>query len=525
MDREAHNSTEASIVIGDDVDSLPSAEDILRSFRKRGTMKAAKTMLFAALVIGGARALLFTQSAALAHLYGAITWGGAAVLLVAGRRLARSGRLEHGAYAILSALTLLLVEGAFVEGSASVMLTTVCLGFPILYLCAMALAPPEHLRYWTRAMPALFLTSVVGRQLVNPLAELEHAVDFAVVAGGGTLGMVIVGRLADGLLRALRRSLALSEAVRRGLERTQRQLVKHRDALESRVRRRTRDLEAKNQSLAEALASLERTQEQLVQSEKMASLGLLVAGIAHEIKNPLNFVNNFSELAIEFIDELAERRAAGSPVDVAEIEATLADVADNLTRIREHGRRADGIINAMLMHARERHGEPISVDFNAMVLEHANLAYHGFRASERGFAMDIVKDLDASIGEVMIPYQEVARVVVNLVSNACHAMRERQQSDPDYNAALTLRTGRRLGEVELVVKDNGIGMTADIRRRVFDPFYTTKPPGEGTGLGLSLSYEVIVKELGGSIDVLSMTGEGAEFVVRIPVPDEAAVVA
>ena len=515
-------SSLASIVISDDVDSLPSAEDILVAFRRRATMKTAQASVVAGLIIATLQMVEFWRSGELVELIAGLTWILAIVAFRAGHLWAKRDLTDRGAYAVLAGIVVIVAGSNFVSTSPSLTLAALCLGYPVLYLCALTLAPPTHARYWIRAMPVAFAANILLRQLLIPVDLLSDLVDLVGIAGGGAFGMVIVGHLADGLTRALRRSLALSETVRRGLERSQRQLVKHRDALESRVASRTKDLEAKNHSLGEAIRSLERTQEQLVQSEKMASLGLLVAGIAHEIKNPLNFVNNFSELAIEFIDEIEERRQAGETVDIVAIESTLADVAENLARIREHGRRADGIINAMLMHARDRHGEPVSVDFNEMVMEHVNLAYQGFRATNREFSMDIEKALDEGIGEVRIPYQEVARVVVNLVSNACHAMRERERSDadPDYRARLVIRTRGHAHAVELVVRDNGTGMTADVRRRVFDPFYTTKPPGEGTGLGLSLSYEVVVKELGGTLEVRSMTGEGAEFAVRVPVSGE-----
>ena len=260
-----------------------------------------------------------------------------------------------------------------------------------------------------------------------------------------------------------------------------------------------------------------RAQAQLVQSEKMASLGRLVAGIAHEIKNPLNFINNFAALALEFIDEHQAHQAASSAANPEEAEATLRDVANNLALIREHGKRADNIINAMLMYARGRGGESVSVDFNSMVVEHVNLAYHGFCAADRTFTSDVVKSVDPAIGQVMIPRQEFARVIVNLVSNACYAMRERQRSgEAGYKPVLHICTRRRGQDVELTVTDNGTGIAPEVRTRLFDPFFTIKPPGEGTGLGLSLSYEIVVKELGGSIEVDTQTREGAAFLIRVP---------
>ena len=515
---EKSQDTDGSIVFTDDFETLPSAEVILRSFRKRATITTAKAATVASALVGVARAVDYAQMATPGALGSAVVWAIVAVLFAVGAAIADRGSLDRGAYVVLGGVVLAVATQSFFDG-AVLAITSFCIGYPVLYLLVMGIAPPEHFRTWTRAMPILFAVNVVARQLISPLDLLRDPLNLATVAGGGAIGMLIVGRVAEGLLRALRHSLAYSETIRSGLEKTQKQLVAHRQALEARVSERTRDLEAKNVSLAETLESLQRTQVQLVQSEKMASLGLLVAGIAHEIKNPLNFVNNFAELAVEFIDDHHARQAAAGVVDPPDLESTLNDVAENLARIREHGQRADGIINAMLMHARDRRGEPVAVDFNAMLVEHANLAYHGFRAADRTLTVELVKSIDPEIGHVMVPYQELARVIVNLVSNACHAMRQRQRTgEQGYRPQLRLATRRRGPLIELTIADNGTGIPQDVRRRIFDPFFTTKPPGEGTGLGLSLSYEIIVKELGGSIDVESTVGEGATFVVRVPAP-------
>ena len=293
------------------------------------------------------------------------------------------------------------------------------------------------------------------------------------------------------------------------------------EALEVRVRERTADLEAKNRRLAEALDTLQRAQEQLIQAEKMASLGLLVAGIAHELKNPLNFVNNFAELSIEYVEEIEGLTLPSADTSIGDaLREPLHALTANLRRIREHGRRADATIRTMLMHARERHGEPIDLDVNGMLVEYTNLAYHSFRALDRAFVAEIVTHLDPSIGSVVGTFQELGRVVVNLVSNACYAMRQRQrQGEPAYRAVLRVSSLRLGDRIELTVADNGTGLAPEAARRLFDPFFTTKPPGEGTGLGLSLSYEIVVKELGGAIDVTSSPDEGATFTVRVPLAD------
>ena len=276
------------------------------------------------------------------------------------------------------------------------------------------------------------------------------------------------------------------------------------------------------QAQADAKAQLgaaEAARRDLAQSEKMASLGLLVAGIAHEIKNPLNFLNNFSDLAIEFISELKEKRFAAEPLDLAEVASTLDEVAKNLARIREHGQRADDIVSAMLMHARERYGESVSVDLNAFISEKVKSAVEAFQSVYEGSALEVEEVLDPKVGVVLLPAQEVARVVASVVDNACYAIHERQAKGGmgDERPQIFVQTTRQPRSVDLHIRDNGAGMSGEVRRRAFDPFYTTKPPREGTGLGLSLAYDLIVKGLGGAIEARSEAGKGAEFVLRFPV--------
>jgi GAF domain-containing protein len=270
------------------------------------------------------------------------------------------------------------------------------------------------------------------------------------------------------------------------------------------------------------LADLRRTQDRLVQSEKMASLGQLTAGIAHEIKNPLNFVNNFSELSVDLLDELHEAvapdrlaMAGGLRTEIDELTATLKG---NLEKIAEHGRRADSIVRNMLLHSRSGPGEHRMVDLNSTVEEALNLAYHGARAATPGFNITLEKRLDPQAGMVDMYPQEITRVLLNLIGNGFYAAHQRAEAAGSNGFEPTLRlTTRDLGDqVEIRVRDNGTGISEAARDRIFEPFFTTKPAGEGTGLGLSLSYEIIVQQHGGRLTVDSEPDAFTEFVVTLP---------
>jgi signal transduction histidine kinase len=270
------------------------------------------------------------------------------------------------------------------------------------------------------------------------------------------------------------------------------------------------------------LADLRRTQDRLVQSEKMASLGQLTAGIAHEIKNPLNFVNNFSELSVDLLDELHEAvapdrlaMAGGLRTEIDELTATLKG---NLEKIAEHGRRADSIVRNMLLHSRSGPGEHRMVDLNSTVEEALNLAYHGARAATPGFNITMEKRLDPQAGMIDMYPQEITRVLLNLIGNGFYAAHQRAEAAGSNGFEPTLRlTTRDLGDqVEIRVRDNGTGISEAARDRIFEPFFTTKPAGEGTGLGLSLSYEIIVQQHGGRLTVDSEPDAFTEFVVTLP---------
>jgi GAF domain-containing protein len=278
-------------------------------------------------------------------------------------------------------------------------------------------------------------------------------------------------------------------------------------------------VQARTDELAQSLDSLRAAQDRLVETQKLAALGQLTAGVAHEIKNPLNFVNNFADLSAELVEELQSLLTPPVNEDaMAEAKDIAATVRANLLKVVEHGRRADSIVKNMLLHSREGSGERRSVDVNAAAQESLNLAYHGARAEDPSFNIRLSTALDLDVGAIDAYPQELARVLLNLVSNGFHAARKRQRddADPSYEPEILVATRGLSDRIEIRVRDNGTGIGDEVRARMFDPFFTTKPPGEGTGLGLSLSHDIVVKQHGGRIDVVSKVGEFTEFVITLP---------
>jgi GAF domain-containing protein len=279
-------------------------------------------------------------------------------------------------------------------------------------------------------------------------------------------------------------------------------------------------VETRTRELAQSLEDLRTTQDRLVQTEKLASLGQLTAGIAHEIKNPLNFVNNFSGVSTELIDELQEALTDVSLNEKKHREITelVSTLRGNLDKVVQHGKRADAIVKNMLLHSRQGSAEHRPVDINALVEESLNLGYHGARAEHEGFNITLEKSLDPSAGEVDLFPQDITRVLLNLISNGFYAATKRkaQADGGGYEPTLTAAT-RNLGErVEIRIRDNGTGIPPEVKERMFNPFYTTKPAGEGTGLGLSISHDIIVKQHGGSIEVDTTPGEFTEIKITLP---------
>jgi signal transduction histidine kinase len=287
------------------------------------------------------------------------------------------------------------------------------------------------------------------------------------------------------------------------------------------------NVEARTSELARSLQDLQTAQDRLVQTEKLASLGQLTAGIAHEIKNPLNFVNNFSAVSGELVDEL--RGALGGVHLDAKLRAEINEIADmlqgNLDKVVQHGKRADSIVKNMLLHSRAGSGEHRPVDINAVVEESLNLAYHGARAEKQGFNITLERSFDPAAGEVDLFPQEITRVLLNLISNGFYAATKRkaEANGGEYEPTLSAATKNLGDSVEIRIRDNGTGIPPEVKEKMFNPFFTTKPAGEGTGLGLSLSHDIIVKQHSGSIEVDTQPGEFTEF--RIVLPRGAATIA
>ena len=279
-------------------------------------------------------------------------------------------------------------------------------------------------------------------------------------------------------------------------------------------------VEARTRELTKSLEELRATQDRLVQTQKLASLGQLTAGIAHEIKNPLNFINNFSGVSAELIDELHEalKDVSLNEKRQSEITELMDTLRGNLDKVVQHGKRADTIVKNMLLHSREGSGEHRSVDINALVEEGLNLAYHGARAEKQGFNIKLEKSFDPNAGEANIFPQEIMRVLLNLISNGFYAAAKRraETNGGDQEATLAAATKNRGDRVEITIRDNGMGIPVDVKEKMFNPFFTTKPAGEGTGLGLSISHDIVVKQHGGSIEVETQPGEFTEIRITLP---------
>ncbi len=295
-----------------------------------------------------------------------------------------------------------------------------------------------------------------------------------------------------------------------GSDRFQRRRIKRKE----RQRALKKEL-AQAKEIEKAYTELKATQSQLIQAEKMASLGELTAGIAHEIQNPLNFVNNFSELSAELVEEMKQELAVGSQQSAVEISD---DIKQNLEKILYHGKRADGIVKGMLQHSRMGSGQKELTDINELADEYLRLAYHGLRAKDKTFNADFKAALDDDLPKVKVMAQDIGRVLLNLINNAFYAVSERsKKGEKGFSPRVEVKTSQNGNQVEIRVIDNGGGVPEKVVEKIFQPFYTTKPTGEGTGLGLSLAYDIIKKGHGGELELENKPGEGAEFVIRLPV--------
>ncbi len=280
-------------------------------------------------------------------------------------------------------------------------------------------------------------------------------------------------------------------------------------------------IQDKHQQLVTAEQNLKDVQQQLMIQEKLASVGMLAAGIAHEIKNPLTFINNFADMTVELLDELKEELA--TPMQTVDeetkqaVNSTIDDIVINCKKINEHGKRAESIIKNMLIQARTSEVEKTPLDVNALLEEYLNLAYHGMRAQNNQMNVKIEKHLDKSIKTIMADQQSIGRVFLNIINNGLYAANEKaEQLDGGFMPTITITSEQNEKEVIIKIKDNGNGIPESLRKKIFEPFFTTKPAGQGTGLGLPICYDIVVTEHSGNLDIASSPGEFTEFIITLP---------
>ncbi len=319
-----------------------------------------------------------------------------------------------------------------------------------------------------------------------------------------------------------RKKIQYHKNVQALFEEQQRILTQQNELLERRVEERTAELMDQKEALQASLTHLKSTQLQLVQKEKMASLGELTAGIAHEIQNPLNFVNNFSEVNNELLTEMKDclNKEKFSDEGKQNIESIVDAVIVNLEKIKHHGKRADDIVKGMLLHSRNTSGQKEPVNINLLASEYLRLSYHGLRAKDKSFNAMMETDFDETIGKLNIIPQEIGRVLLNLFNNAFYSVTEKKKNESalgleNYEPKVILITKKLKDRINIIVKDNGMGIPAKILDKIFIPFFTTKPSGQGTGLGLSLSYDIITKGHAGEMTVETKEGEYTEFIISL----------
>jgi signal transduction histidine kinase len=368
-------------------------------------------------------------------------------------------------------------------------------------------------------------------------SRVSDQITFSIFLASTLIAMVVVYFVSRDMTQGLTALQAGVEAVGSGelnhriaLERKDElgHLARAFDAMSSRLAGARQELteahqkeKKKGEDLAEALEQLSKAQDQLVVQQKMASLGTLTAGIAHEIKNPLNFVNNFAEIAGSLVrdirDSVNSQKEQIDPKEFEFLAETLHDLEQNSAKIREHGKRADGIVMGMLMHSRGQQGHIQETNLNSLVSEYVKLAYHGIRAQDVNFNVTIEEDYDPTIPPMNIVPHDLSRVILNIANNACYAADQKAQRTKDgFRPTLRAATINRGDSVEIRLRDNGDGIPEHIREKIFEPFFTTKPAGSGTGLGLSMSYEIVVQQHRGKIRVESREAEFAEFIITLP---------
>ncbi|HET7764282.1 MAG TPA: GAF domain-containing protein, partial [Burkholderiales bacterium] len=386
--------------------------------------------------------------------------------------------------------------------------------------------PPEFRRYMERAEVKLDQGSIIGRaiaacapvQITDVLNDPGYSMTEAQRLGGyRTLACVPMMRegIPTGVFTMIRTTV--SPFTEKQIELAS--IFADQAAIAIENVRLFESVEARTRELAASLEDLRATQDRLVQTQKLASLGQLTAGIAHEIKNPLNFVNNFSTISSELVDELQDslKGLAADDKTRKQIDELTEMLRGNLDKVVQHGKRADSIVKNMLLHSREGSGEHRLVDVNALVEESLNLAYHGARAEKQGFNITLERSLDPAAGEADVFPQDITRVLLNLISNGFYAAVRRKAQDGDGFEPTLVAATKNLGDrVEIRIRDNGAGIPPRVREKMFNPFFTTKPAGEGTGLGLSISHDIVVKQHAGSIEVDTEPGAFTEIRVVLP---------
>jgi two-component system NtrC family sensor kinase len=422
------------------------------------------------------------------------------------------GRTVFKILVVLALATFFSIVPEDIIGSyiASIVFPVVCMA-EALRICILALKEKKRDAAIIIPVICLYIILYVWEGLLDQTTVLATLLVYFVFLGLPIAIAIYLGLKTASTNRALKATLAEVQTLsaQNILKEQEKQqiLAEQNILLEKQVNERTAEL---NQSLTH----LKETQTQLIQSEKMASLGELTAGIAHEIQNPLNFVNNFSEVNAELIDEMQLEIEKG---DLEEIKAIALDIRENEKKINMHGKRADSIVKGMLQHSKASSGTKEPTNINALADEYMRLAYHGLRAKDKSFNAELTTHLDPKLPLINIVPQDIGRVLLNLFNNAFYAVHEKQKTvDDGYKPEITVTTLTENAQVVIKVEDNGAGIPDAIKEKIMQPFFTTKPTGEGTGLGLSLSYDIVVKGHGGIISIDSIEGEGSEFIIKLP---------